>query len=168
MRRQEKGRSWLSSEKGNSARRIRRRCGLSATALLKLKRRTLHRAVRAEYTAITCFRTQHHPTVRALVKELACIEWHDLRCAQPAMRARQHGFKDRVGHHVFGRVGHHRFHGADREDVIAVAWYTTLPPTTVCSTLMLAMSSSGIVKKLRSRTMRSASFPTCSEPVVVS
>ncbi len=43
--------------------------------------------------------------------------------------------------------------------------YTISPPTMVCSTLILAMSSAGTWKKLRSSTIISASLPTSSEPV---
>jgi len=57
---------------------------------------------------------------------------------------------------------------AQRSSLIAHRSYTTLPPTIVASTLVSRISSSGIVKRSRSRMTRSASLPGASAPLTFS
>src|SRR5260370_16459802 len=64
------------------------------TRALSLNRRTGHRAIGTEHTAIARFWPQLRAAAAAFVKELAGIGRHAFRFCRAAMRASDEGFKD--------------------------------------------------------------------------
>src|SRR5713101_1801754 len=84
-----------------SARRAGSRAALARP--LGLDRRTGHRAVRTEHTAIALLRPQPHAAAGALIEKPACIGRHDLRFGGPAMRAGNHRLVEHGRLQVIGR-----------------------------------------------------------------
>src|SRR5258707_15459719 len=64
------------------------------TRALSLNRRTGHRAIGTEHTAIARFWPQLRAAAAAFVKELAGIGRHAFRFCRAAMRGSDEGFKD--------------------------------------------------------------------------
>jgi hypothetical protein len=69
------------------------RADATASALL-LDRRALHRAKRAEHTAVTGIWAQQSPAIATFVEKLTGICGHGFLLGETAMRAGQHGLED--------------------------------------------------------------------------
>src|ERR1700722_969444 len=67
----------------------------TTTASRLLNRRTLHRPIRAEHTAVACLRVQQKMTVGTFVKINACIGRHRLTRLRTAIGARQSALEDK-------------------------------------------------------------------------